>query len=748
MARQQRFPPKTPHLHRTLQLETLEDRTVFSVSSLLGDAASAGLVINQTAYSQTDILVQFHTPQAPTALAGTTIGTALDPKSGLYEVVLHGSMTVPQALAAYRASPAVASAEPDYYLAASSIPNDPQFAQQWNLQNTGQNGGTPGADIHAVNAWNVSTSSPTLIAQMDTGLDYDHPDLYQSVWINQAEIPASRMKNLVDVDHDGYISFADLNNPINQGPFKITDVNGDGRVDTADILAPMVLDAQGHDTGMGGWAYPGNTQDGDTAHPNDFIGWNFVNNTNNPLDDNGHGTAIAGIIGAQGNNGIGVAGIDWQAEILSAKFLDSSGSGTISTFITALNYAVAHGARISNNSWTGASNSVNLEQAISNAQAHGQIFVAAAGNNGSNNDVTPEYPASFPLNNIVAVAATDQYDHLAGFSNYGAQSVALGAPGVNIFSTMPGKSYGSLSGTSVAVPQVTAVLALVWGQHPTWSYTQVINQVLSTVDPLPSLAGKTISGGRLDAAAALGFKLKITSSSASGPEYNTVSDIRVTFSTAINPATLTPAAVTLTGPASNPITVTAVNPVSGSGNTQFDIVLPTQTAGGTYSLQVGTSVTDTAGNHLVVYNTTFSLKPTYTFTSSPAIPIGPETYWTVAGLDVPQSVTISKVMLQLNLTYSVDSDLYIHLQAPDGSDILLSNRRGGTGANFQNTIFDDQASTSISAGQPPFAGSYRPEVPLGYLNGKSSQGYWKLWIENRGGTGSGVLNSWSLTFIP
>jgi subtilisin family serine protease len=752
MARRKHFAPKTSHAPtRRLHLETLEDRTLLSASGILGLAGSAGMAINPSAYRAGDILVQFRPTQSPqSALAGTTIGTSLDPATDLYEVMLHGSVTVPQALAAYRASSAAVSAEPDYYLAASSIPNDPQFSQQWNLNNTGQTGGTPGADIHAVNAWNVSTSSNTLIAQMDTGVDYNHPDLYQSIWINQAEIPASRMKNLIDVDGDGIISFADLNDPRNQGPFKITDVNGDGRIDASDILAPMVLDSQGHDTGMGGWAYPGNTQDGDTAHPNDFIGWNFVNNTNNPLDDNGHGTAIAGIIGAQGNNGVGIAGIDWHAQIMSVKFLDATGNGSISDFISGLNYAVAHGAKISNNSWTGANNSVNLSQAIANAQAHGQIFVAAAGNNGTNNDVTPEYPASFPFDNIVAVAATDQFDNLAGFSNYGPHSVALAAPGVNIYSTMPGKSYGTMSGTSVAVPQVTAVLALVWGQHPDWSYTQVINQVLSTVDPLPSLAGKTISGGRLDAAAALAenTKLKITNASARGPEYNTLSAVRVTFNEPANPTTFSPADVSFRGPSGATITVTGVIPVSGTGNTQFDILFPTQTVAGTYNLQVGPNVTDAAGTAMAVFHTTFSLKPSYTFTASPETTITPKSYWTVTPLHVSQSLTIGKVMVQLNLRYSADSDLYIHLQAPDGSDILLSNRRGGSGADFQTTLFDDQAATPISAGHAPFIGSFRPEVPLGDLKGKNTLGTWKLWIENRGGTGYGVLNSWSLIFLP
>jgi len=382
-------------------------------------------------------------------------------------------------------------------------PNDPGFGSQWDLNNTGQSGGTAGADIHATQAWRSTTgSAKTVVAVIDTGVDYNHPDLYQNIWINQAEIPKSRLRNLADVDHDGYISFADLNNPVNQGIGRITDGNHDGRIDAADILAPMVLDSHGNDTGLGGWAHH-STQDGDIAHPDDLIGWNFVTNTNNPFDDNGHGTHVSGTIGAMGNDGVGVTGINWSVSIMALKFLNAGGSGYESNAISALNYSVAHGATISNNSWGGASYDPSMLAAIQNAQAHGDIFVAAAGNNGRNLDTAPSYPASYNLANMVVVAATDRNDRLASFSNYGAGSVSLAAPGVQILSTTPNNTYSWYSGTSMAAPHVTGVLALLESQHPTWSYSQLINRVMSTADPLPGLQAKTKTGGRLDAAAAL-----------------------------------------------------------------------------------------------------------------------------------------------------------------------------------------------------------------------------------------------------
>jgi subtilisin family serine protease len=476
--------------HRPLSFEHLETRSLLSVavgSNFLLQVDSSTTMIPATVASIA-------------ATNGETIQSTSIP--GL--LVISGTTeTLAQLESQFSSVPGFQYIQPEQTETVQATPNDPSFANT-NGSQYGLNG-TFG--INAPAAWDVTTGSPStvVVADIDTGIDYDHPDLYQNIWINQAEIPASRMKNLVDVYHDGYISWRDLNNPINIGPGKITDINGDGMIDAADILAPMVLNAQGQDTGAGGWAH-GSTQDGDTAHPDDLIGWNFVNNTNNPFDDNGHGTHTGGIIGAIGNNGVGVSGVNWSTQIMPLKFLNSSGNGTDAAAVQAIDYAANHGAKISNNSWGGAPNDTTLSSAITFAAGRGMLFVAAAGNSGTSNDTSPFYPASFNIPNIIAVAATDSNGALASFSNYGAHSVAVGAPGVNILSTWPvaSGSYAVLSGTSMATPFVAGTAALIEAVHPSWTYSQVIQQIEQTATPDPALAGTTISGGIVNAAAAVG----------------------------------------------------------------------------------------------------------------------------------------------------------------------------------------------------------------------------------------------------
>jgi M6 family metalloprotease-like protein len=249
---------------------------------------------------------------------------------------------------------------------------------------------------------------------------------------------------------------------------------------------------------------PGNGIDDDgNGFIDDIHGWNFCNNTNNVYDNNGHGTHTAGTIAAIGNNGIGVAGVCWSAKIMPIKFLDAGGSGTDAGAISAIEYATKMHARLTSNSWGGGGFSQALYDAIKAAGDANALFVAAAGNSSSNTDLSANYPSGYDLDNIIAVASTTIDDGLSSFSNYGLVTVDLGAPGSDILSTLPANSYGTYSGTSMATPHVSGVAGLVLSLNPLMDWAEVKNIILSSTDSLPSLQGKTVTGGRLNAAHAV-----------------------------------------------------------------------------------------------------------------------------------------------------------------------------------------------------------------------------------------------------
>jgi subtilisin family serine protease/DNA-binding beta-propeller fold protein YncE len=244
---------------------------------------------------------------------------------------------------------------------------------------------------------------------------------------------------------------------------------------------------------------PGNGLDDDAnGYVDDAGGWDFANRDNDPYDDNGHGTHVAGILGAVGNNGLGVTGVCWRVSILPVKFLAADGTGFSADAIRAIDYAALMGAQVMNNSWGGGGFSKAMQEAIEAAGATGVLFVAAAGNDEANLDLDPHYPASYPSANIIPVAATDASDTLALFSNYGSSSVPLAAPGVTILSTLPGGRYGVLSGTSMASPVVAGAVALLRAREPDASVAAIRQRLLDSADRLPALLTRTISGGRLN----------------------------------------------------------------------------------------------------------------------------------------------------------------------------------------------------------------------------------------------------------
>ncbi|WP_158442307.1 S8 family serine peptidase, partial [Planktothrix agardhii] len=362
------------------------------------------------------------------------------------------SGTVEQTISAYKNDPRIEYIEPDYIITLEDIqkpspaqeklatitpqattPNDPSYTQLWGLNNTGQSGGTADADIDAPEAWDIQKGNPNLvIGVIDTGVDYNHPDLVGNIWTNPGEIAGDGIDN----DNNGYID--------------------------------------------------------------DTRGWDFAYNDNNPMDVHGHGTHVSGTIAGKGNNGVGVTGVAWNAKIMPLKFLDDSGSGATSNAILAINYATAKGVKLTNNSWGGGGYSQALSDAINTAGQQGALFIASAGNSSLNTDTTPSYPASYNLSNIISVASTTRTDGLSSFSNYGATTVDLGAPGSDIYSTTPGANYATYSGTSMASPHVTGAAALLWSQNPTWTAQQVKDKLLQTTDPISALSGKSVSGGRLN----------------------------------------------------------------------------------------------------------------------------------------------------------------------------------------------------------------------------------------------------------
>ncbi len=332
------------------------------------------------------------------------------------------------------ANPKVEYAEPNFILHALEIPNDPAFSNLWGLNNTGQTGGKSDADIDAPEAWDKNKGSKNIIvAIIDTGIDYEHPDLKDNIWINNGEIPG----NGVDDDNNGFVD--------------------------------------------------------------DVHGWDFRNNDSDPMDDNRHGTHCAGTIGAVGNNSEGVVGVNWQVQLMALKFLDASGSGSTSDALEAIIYAVDNGAKILSNSWGGGGFSQSLKDAIEYADQHNALFVAAAGNSSSDNDQSPSYPASYDVENVISVAASNDRDYLASFSNYGARTVDLAAPGESILSTVPGNGYQYLSGTSMATPHVSGAAALAWNYFAARADHHFVKYCLfGAVDYLSNMEGKVLMDGRLN----------------------------------------------------------------------------------------------------------------------------------------------------------------------------------------------------------------------------------------------------------
>ncbi len=936
-----------------------------SAAAPRGGLASAAGRDSQRRFAPGEILVGFRTGTAPRARAGVL--ASLDatkerslPIPGVQLVRIDSGESVREAVVSFEQKPQVRYAEPNFIYRAEAIPNDPLYGQLWGLDNTGQsvNGvvGTAGADIDAPLAWDATTGSGAVtVAVTDTGIAYDHPELAPNIRLNPGETGAGRETNGIDDDGNGFVD--------------------------------------------------------------DWRGWDFIDNDNNPRDFNQHGTHVAGTIGAAGNNGAGIAGVNWHVGLMPVRVLDGEGSGENAGIASGFAYAGANGAKVVNASLGGAGFSSTMLAAIEGAP--NTLFVVAAGNEGENNDLEPTYPCNYAAANLVCVAATTQSDGLASFSNYGASSVDLGAPGTNVLSTMPaytspifgdgfesdigstwttggtnntwartsevansgsfsltdspggsyldntnsfarntssfslngktgcrlnyaldlqsesefdgliveaatepagtwttlavwsgstggkffdfvndlsafdgqgavyirfrfvsdssftfdgahlddvavrcltssfaGNEFQFLNGTSMATPHVAGTAALIWAQQPGMSASAVKGRLLSTADPKPSLAGKTVTGGRLDAGLAADLDPPETTID-SGPSGSTNDSTPTfafsadeadssfecsvdskTFAACSSPHTTeylpdgphsfevraidkagnpdpTPASRSLAVDAElpDPPQITDTDPdspandnnpaVKGSAEAGTTVTLyessdcsgPVEAQGSSASFESPGLTATVADNTVTQFtaiasdeaeNTSSCSAPfaysevstgpavpqiTDTDPDSPANDNSPEVKGNAGGggdfsisqssTDVPMTIpdqgvasstltissagTVNDVNVRIgSLQHSFDGDLRIELIAPDATPIVLSNRRGGLGDNYTNTLFDDAAATAISAGSAPFTGSFRPEGQLSTFNGKSVQGTWTLRVKDEAFGDAGTLQGWGL----
>ncbi|WP_320060324.1 S8 family serine peptidase [Planktothrix agardhii] len=617
----------------------------------------------------------------------------------------------------------------------ATTPNDPGYSQLWGLNNIGQSGGTADADIDAPEAWDIQKGNQNLvIGVIDTGVDYDHPDLSANIWTNPGEIAGDGIDN----DSNGYID--------------------------------------------------------------DVRGWDFAYNDNNPMDVHGHGTHVAGTIAGKGNNGVGVTGVAWNAKIMPLKFLNDSGSGSLSNAILAINYATAKGVKLTNNSWGGGGYTQALYDAINTAGQQGALFIAAAGNSSQNTDTTPAYPASYDLANIISVASTTRTDGLSWFSNYGATTVDLGAPGSDIYSAWPNSTYNTISGTSMASPHVTGAAALLWSQNPTWTAQQVKNRLMSTGDSISALNGKTVSGkrlniynalmssnlptvtvnvspvtvqedgsgnltysfsrsGNLTSAMTVNFGVAGTANAAavgSDPaDYTVLTNSAVKFSPSTKTGTITFAAGSST--AQLVVDPTADTLAESQNETVvFNINSGTGYIGGTPNTATGTIVSE-------------EVLPIFTNPNSITIPLGgsaspyPSTI-NVSGV----SGNIANIQVSLSgLSHTWPDDVDMFLRGPGGQKVMLMSDAGGgysSRLNNVNLTFRDSASGTLPDGSQITSGTYRPTdyqvgdtfptpapagpygTALSAFNGTNPNGAWQLFVQDDTGSDSGsIAGGWSLT---
>ena len=388
------------------------------------------------------------------ALGGASVLSAapFETDSSLYVVKISDDSKLQAAMMALSSEPAIQYSEPNYIYTTqdqdgsqpsdpvSNLPNDTDFSKLWGLNNVGQADsagqvGTAGSDIEVAPLWQAGITGDKRVVVAVIDTGIDH--LHPDLADNIFTNAGEIAGNNIDDDKNGFVD--------------------------------------------------------------DVHGYNFEARNANARDDHDHGSHCAGTIGGVGNNGVGVAGVAWNVTLMPIKFLSASGSGSLQGAVESINYARMMKVNVMSNSWGGGGFSQTLKDAIEATKEAGIVFVAAAGNDSSNNDASPAYPASYDISNIISVAATDNRDNIARFSNYGAAKVHVAAPGVKIYSTTKNGGYNSFSGTSMATPHVSGIVALMLSAHPEWTYEEIKNRLIQTSEPVRGLRRKVVAKGRVNA---------------------------------------------------------------------------------------------------------------------------------------------------------------------------------------------------------------------------------------------------------
>ena len=575
--------------------------------------------------------------------------------------------SVKEAMEILRKNPAVAYVEPNYLWRTSLIPTDPSFGDLWGMHNTGQNGGVVDADIDAVEAWDITTGSDQIvIGVIDTGVDYNHEDLAANMWVNPGEIA----DNGIDDDANGYVD--------------------------------------------------------------DIYGIDTVNADSDPMDDQSHGTHVAGTIGAVGNNGIGVVGVNHDVSIAACKFLSADGTGSTAGAIECVNYFTdlrnnGVNVRATNNSWGGGPFSQALKDAITAAGDADVLFLAAAGNSGSDNDVSPHYPSNYDNDNIVAVASIGRNDGDVGHS-YGEVSVDLAAPGGAILSTVPGNGYATFSGTSMATPHVAGSAALVWSLNPALTAVEMKNLLMTTGDDNAYATGRTASGKRLNVFNALesadpspGFLIGVSpqsqqivagESTSFAFEFNSVADFDDEITLSLDDPSGLGMLSTSSAFPGDAVTLD-VNTMSDTPWGDYSMTVTAVSGAIEKSKTVSVNVLP-QGLTLLPYDSTDTPIPTLPREDDP------DGLGMNSVINVPDAVSVFGMSVSVNITHTYSGDLILTLISPEGTAAVLRSQTGGGTDDIIETYETDA------------------------FNGEIGTGDWTLNIIDSFNGDNGTLNNWGI----